>query len=98
VVGLGVGSFFGLKAMSKKSDAGCSADKVCPDVPAADTFRDATNAGKLATIFFVAGGVLAAGGLTLWIFAPKQESSTVALQLMPAIGMQSRGATLQGSW
>jgi len=98
VVGLGVGGFFGLQAMSKKSDAGCSADKVCPNDAAANTFRDATSDGNLSTIFFVAGGVLAAGGLTLWLIAPKGEGRVVAMQAVPSVGMRSTGMALVGRW
>jgi hypothetical protein len=98
IVGLGVGSFFGLQAMGKKSDAGCTADKLCPDEPAANTFRDAASAGNLSTIFFVAGGVLAAGGLTMWLVAPKPEAPTVATQAIPSVGMRTAGMALAGRW
>jgi hypothetical protein len=94
VVGLGVGSAFGLAAMSRRSDAqsaGCVGN-VCP-ADAASKRDEARNAANLSTVFFVAGGVLAAGGVTLWLLAPRPTRT-------PAVGLYVDGgaAGMRGTW
>jgi hypothetical protein len=67
VVGLGamgVGSYFGLRAASLKSDSGCGA--TCTPQGAA-TLDDARDSGNVATGAFVAGAVLLGVGLVLWV-------------------------------
>lgn len=67
VLGLGVGGFFLGSALSKKSDSSrdCDGDVCGPDGSAAR--RSAVSRGNTATIFGIAGGVLAAGGATLFV-------------------------------
>lgn len=80
VVGLGVGGYFGLHAKSKYDDSnknGC--DEKTNDCSGAGTGlrNDARDAGNLSTVFVVAGGVLAAGGLTLWLLSPGESKTSV---------------------
>jgi tetratricopeptide (TPR) repeat protein len=91
VVGLGVGAVFGLKAMSDKSSAAC-AGTTCPNAGAASELASAQSAGTTSTIFFVAGGALAAAGATMWFLAPS------GVQLSPAVGLNGAGATLRARW
>jgi hypothetical protein len=93
VVGLAIGTVFGLQASSEKSGAGCDSNSHCPDAAAAGKLQDAKNAADLSTVFFVVGGVLGAGGLAMWIFAP---SSSV--QASPSVGSRFTGVELKGSW
>jgi hypothetical protein len=93
VVGLGLGSVFGLMASSNKSSAGCNSNSVCPDQNAVNTLSSAKSDGNLATVFFVAGAVLAAGGITMWALAP---SSSV--QVAPSFGTNTAGMVLRGTW
>jgi hypothetical protein len=74
LVGLAVGTAFGLSASSKWSSAksGCD-DTGCPPDAAAKT-DDARHAATASTVAFVAGGVLlAAGVIVLWT-APSKEA------------------------
>ncbi len=71
VVGLGLGTVFGLRASSLQDEAGCP-DNRCRDETSAGKLRDAQSAGNLSTVFFVAGGVLAAGGVTLFLLSPSE--------------------------
>lgn len=84
-VGLVTGVIFGLSAISKKNDAACEgtdcSNSAVPD--AADKLRDAQSAGTASTIFFVAGGVLAAGGVVLYFVAPR-KGPRASLQGTPA--------------
>ena len=93
VVGLGLGAFFGLRASSKQSDANCP-DNRCKDEASASTLRDAKSAGTASTIFFVGGALLAAGGVTMFLLAPKPAMPSA--RLGPAIGPGVAGVSLHG--
>jgi hypothetical protein len=82
LVGLGVGTVFGLRASSLQDDAGCP-DNRCRDQESARTLQDARSAGNVSTAFFVAGGLLAAGGVTLYLLAPGASSSTSGRATVP---------------
>jgi hypothetical protein len=92
-VGLGVGAGFGLDAISKKSAAdgsGCSSNECSPG--AASTRDAARNSANMATVFFTAGGVIAAAGLGLWLFGPSGSSQAVVATVAPG------GFVVAGSW
>ena len=97
VLGLGVGTAFGLMAMSKKSDAdaGCVGN-VCTSVTAGAARSDARSAGDTSTAFFVAGGAVAAAGLTAWLLAPR--SGAPRMEAVPNVGLNGAGVTLRGSF
>jgi hypothetical protein len=85
VVGLAVGTAFGVIAIGKKSDAEalCPAyPDSCPTQEGIDANDEAKTAGTVATVGLVAGGVLLVGGVVLWIAAPSGDSN-VAVQLAP---------------
>jgi hypothetical protein len=97
VAGLGLGTAFAVQAMGKKSDAdsaGCNSNSVCPNGAAADTLRSAKNAADLATVGFIAGGLLAAGGITLWAVGGRSG----AVQATPSVGDRSAAVTVRGTW
>jgi hypothetical protein len=78
VVGLGVGTVFGLSAKSKWSDAqGHCVNAEC-DADGVTLADDAKSAGNLSTVFFIAGGVIAAGGAVLFFTAPGSKTSVSA--------------------
>jgi hypothetical protein len=93
VVGLAIGTAFGVIAMGKKSDA----EELCPSYPDScptqegiDANDEAKTAGTVSTIGFVAGGVLLVGGVVLWIAAPSGDGG-VALELAPtSAGVRAR--------
>jgi hypothetical protein len=93
VVGIGLGTFFGLQASSKWSDAKAA----CTDYPygcssnGQDLRSSARSAATVSTVGFIAGGALLATGLVLYFTAPKQRES-VALAIGPG------SAFLQGSF
>jgi hypothetical protein len=97
-VGLGVGTYFGLQALSKNSDAnnghcGSSAgfgDANTCDASGVSLRSDAVGAGNLSTVFFVAGGALLATGVTLWLLAPSSH-----VQAAAAVGPGSGTAFLR---
>ena len=97
VAGLGLGTAFAVQAMGKKSDAdsaGCNSNSVCPNGTAAETLRSAKSAADLATVSFVAGGLLAAGGITLWAVGGRSG----AVQATPSVGDRSAAVIVKGTW
>jgi hypothetical protein len=93
VVGLGLGTFFGLQASSKWSDAKAK----CTDYPygcgaeGADLRSSAHSGATVSTVAFVAGGALLATGVVLYLTAPSKKE-TVALSVGPG------SAFVQGSF
>lgn len=85
VAGLVVGTIFGLRAASKQSSSeeACKPDKnVCP--PEGLALREqAQSAATVSTVSFLAGGVLAAGGVVLWLTAPRNAARSVGLAPAP---------------
>ena len=74
IVGLGVGTAFGLMSRGKKNDseAHCNADNRC-DETGLGLRDDALNYGTYSTIAFVAGGAALVGGIILFATAPKAK-------------------------
>jgi len=103
VVGVGVGTIFGLKA---KSDYKKGND-LCPAFPcslSSEQAKDRENFGKdgdraktLSLVSFIAGGAGLAAGATLFILSSKKtEGSAAQTSLSPYIGLGSLG--LNGSF
>ena len=85
IVGVAVGAIFGLQASSKWDDAKGKCDDYpygCGDdgVSLAD---DASSAATISTIGFIAGGVLVAGGATLFLTAGSSDDKGVSLGIGP---------------
>jgi hypothetical protein len=95
-LGLGIGTYFGVVAIEKQKDANCPANVCTSPSGHPDVLRDANNAGKLSTAFMVAGGVFVAGGVALWLLAPRGGGSRVALG--PAVLPDGAGAAVAGQW
>ena len=77
VVGLVIGTVFGVKAMSDHSEAEkyCGSSSECTDVRGVRAGNDAHSAGNVATVGLIVGGVALAGGAVLWFTAPKNKPS-----------------------
>jgi hypothetical protein len=88
---LTVGGIFGVEAMSKKSDAGCNGLR-CASSDGVAKLQSAQTDGSLSTGFFIAGGVPAAAGLTIWVLAPGE------VQAAPSVGVGSAGAVVRGAF
>lgn len=99
VAGLGVGSVFGLIASSKWSSAKTACGGGCgPSAPAQNEKSDAQSAATISTIGFVAGGVLVAGGLALFLTAPSGSTSSAGLRVVPTVGAGGGGLLLRGAF
>jgi len=81
VVGLGIGTAFGVAAISQKSDAqrACPGDSVCPTQDAANKWNSAESSGNVSTVGFVVGSLGIVGAAVLWFTAPSSASMQVGL-------------------
>jgi hypothetical protein len=94
VVGVAVGSIFGVVAISKwNGGADCPNDK-CVNNDAQQKAQDAKTFGNVSTVLFVVGGAALAGGAVLYFTAPKQSSVSVGLS--PILSPSAGGASLTG--
>ncbi|HTU57049.1 MAG TPA: hypothetical protein VMF89_01425 [Polyangiales bacterium] len=92
VAALAVGGYFGLRAASTWSDAksGCDPYPYCGE-EGQRLANDAQQSGTAATIATVAGSVLLAGGLVLWLTAPGPAGDTETALLVGPASVQLRG-------
>jgi hypothetical protein len=91
VVGLGVGTAFGIGASSRKNEA----QSACPGNPCstedgAAKWSSAGAAGNVATVGFIAGGAALAAAAVLWLTAPGPAGTTV--------GVGPGALQVKGSW
>lgn len=92
VVGLGVGTAFGVSALSKKSDAQGACPNTCVTQDGVNKWSDATSTGTISTIALIVGGAGVAAGAVLWFTAPSTSSSSTQ------VGVGLRGLQVQGAW
>ena len=99
VVGLGAGAVFGFIAKSKNDQAlqpqNCRTPTLCTPAGLSLT-DDAKRAATLSTVSFIAGGVLVAGGLTLWLTAPSPERTGV--RVTPVVAASYGGVGIDGAF
>jgi hypothetical protein len=93
LVGLGLGTYFGLSAGSKWDDAKAG----CRDYPydcssqALDKQSSASSQATVSTVAFIAGGVAVAAGAVLWLTAGSGEAKT-------ALGVGPGNVVVKGSF
>jgi serine/threonine-protein kinase len=92
VVGVGVGSVFGLMAISKKNDAQSVCPNNCSTQQGVDKWGDAKSAAVVSDVFFAVGAVGLAAGVALWLTArtPSEPSTQV--------GVGPDGVRVTGVW
>jgi hypothetical protein len=83
VVGLGIGTAFGVMALSKKNDANSACPNQCTSQDGANKWSDATSKGNASTVAFVAGGAAVAAAAVLWFTAPNAVGSRTQVGLGP---------------
>jgi tetratricopeptide (TPR) repeat protein len=104
IVGLGVGSYFGLHAKSRNTSSIADCSKDNPNLCSAQGLKErneALTAARTATVFMVGGGALLAGGVVLYLTAPSATKSARAPSgLEVAAGATPDGGrvTLGGTW
>jgi hypothetical protein len=98
LVGVGIGTVFGLKAISKNDESnerGCVGNECSASAGALR--EDAQSAGTLSTVAFAVGGAALAGGVVLFLTAPNskaEDSRPVArIAFAPSGGRVELGTT-----
>jgi hypothetical protein len=80
LVGVGVGSVFGLRSKKYRDDSEDYCDGTrCTDLRGVGLKDDAIKAGNISTIAFAAGGAAFATAGVLWILAPSKAASETAV-------------------
>ena len=97
VVGIGVGTVFGLKTSSTWSDAKTHCTGLECDRTGVQLATDAKNAGTISTIAFAAGGALLAGGAILFFTAPHAPAKGGSSRDV-RVGVGLGSVTMQGSF
>jgi hypothetical protein len=92
IVGVGVGTYFGVRTMSEKT----TAEEACPDrcrtQGDADLWDKARTSGNISTVAFLVGGAGLVGAASLWLTDKPKAATSARVSL--GIG----GVTLKGSW
>ena len=107
IVGLVVGTVFGLTAKSKNDDAGKScAGSACRSQDAVALTDDARSAATMSTVSFILGGALIGGGAALYFLAPPSggkrsavpSERETAIRITPQVGPHMAGLTIGGGF
>jgi len=95
VVALGVGTVFGLKAMSNADDARAICPKgVCNSEQGATAASDAESQAKVSNISFALGAAAVATGVVLYFALPTKHTTQVGLS--PVFDQTSLGLAVRG--
>jgi len=97
VAGLGVGTYFGVRALSKNSSAEkhCPTDDTC-DAPGVDYTTQAKHAAVASNIAIAVGAAFVVTGVVLYLSSePKREAR---LQLHPVLTRESAGIGFGGAF
>jgi hypothetical protein len=103
LVGLGIGTGFGLMASSAWNNAikACGGDTTyCADLAAGTSYRNTTETdGLISTVGFVAGGLLVAAGAVVFLSGGRHEGSPAAgMVVTPTAGPGFAGVSLEGAF
>jgi serine/threonine-protein kinase len=99
VIALAAGGIFLASALDSKSNADCDADNVCESADDVQATSDAVSRANTATIFGIAGAVLAGTGVTLFVVGRSNaRSSARAPTASVAVGPQGAELRLNGSF
>jgi hypothetical protein len=96
VIGVGIGTYFGILTKSKLDDSNSDGNCVGNHCNSTGTSlrNDAFTAGTISTVAFVVGAVGLAGGAVLWFTAPSPSAPRVGAAMGPAGGTVVVG----GAW
>jgi serine/threonine-protein kinase len=100
VVGIGLGTYFGARMLSSKSDYQNNQrpDGTCANPQCASSSQDAISAGNAATVSWIAGGALLAAGAGLWLLQPSATKPTTSARVGLAAGPHGAGLQIAGGW
>jgi hypothetical protein len=100
IIGLGLGTFFGLRAGALNDESyendHCTRNEECDSVGAGKR-DDARSAANVSTVAFIAGGVLTAAGVTLYLLGGDEEDDA-KVSATAAFGPGSGAMVVRGSF
>ncbi|MDP9150776.1 MAG: hypothetical protein M3O36_12670 [Myxococcota bacterium] len=94
VVGLGVGSVFGLMAKSKGKEAATACPNDCADQNGVNLWNDAKTTARISDFAFILGGAGLAGEVALWLTTKPQSGSGPRAR----VGLGPSSLQLNGVW
>jgi serine/threonine-protein kinase len=103
IVGLGLGTFFGLHAKSlndqSKQDGHCTPSNEC-DATGGANRDDAKSAANVATVALIAGGLLTATGVTLFLVGgpKKKEAGAARVEATAAVSWNEAAVVVRGQF
>jgi hypothetical protein len=95
IIGLGVGAFFGARAIAKNhaAEEACP-NRVCSSGPGRQLDDQAHSAASLSNVFVIGGAALLVTGAVLYFTRPTERGPNVALSLSPRAAAVVLGGTL----
>ncbi len=98
LVGVGIGTYFGVHSMSLKDDASGHCDGNLCDAEGVGLKEDAIAAGNVSTAAFIIGGAALAAGVVMWVaLAPDDGAAKASTPRGWRLGL-GRGVTLEQRW
>ncbi len=101
VVGVAVGSVFGIVAISKNNEAlqpqNCPTSRLCTKAGLSLT-ADANDAATVSTVAFGVGAAAIVGGALLWLTAPTTPATDAAVRVAPVVGVSYAGVSIGRAW
>jgi hypothetical protein len=99
VVGLGVGTYFGVQAISKRNESNQTCPgNLCDDPVAVANMRDANRNAWISNVG-VGVGIVGLGVATYLLFAGRTSNETkTAVTVIPVVGLREGGLSLSRSW
>jgi hypothetical protein len=96
VIGIGLGSYFGIRAISKNSDAEqhCPKEGLCSDQTGVDLTKKARESASAANVAFAIGGGLVALGAVLYLTGGASDADRVAV--VPVFTPGAAAASISG--
>jgi len=102
IVSLGIGTYFGVKAISKNNDAKdvCPVANACHDPAGESLTKDAQSAATVSNVTIAVGAAFVVAGVVLYLTsAPKEKAeSSARLELHPLLGRDLAGIGFGGSF
>ncbi len=96
IVGLVVGSIFGVFTLSNWNAAQRDCGSACPANSAGQREeRSAATDGTVSSVAFVAGGAAVAAGVLLWFFTPESPSSQMGVRIVPRVSARRGDISLE---
>jgi hypothetical protein len=96
VVGIGIGSYFGLLAIRRHAASTCTT-RPC-SLQSIATNGEAGTAADFATGAFAAGLAVFGVGVAMWLADSSERSDKAPVSLVPSMGPRSGGVTLAGTF